>query len=860
MAMLPSNAQVSDDFSDGNLTANPAWQGDDANFQVNTALELQLNAPAAGNSTLYVPTAIADSNVWELYFRLEFDPSNANRLRIYLQSDTPDLLTGTGYYLLAGADGSTDALQFYRQNAGVSTLLASATSGGVATSPKVRLRMTREVGGVWKLSADYAGGQNLAPAFEVTDATYGAGDQFFGFYCLYTVNRKDKFFFDDIWVEELLPDTQAPVLLSATPISATEVDVFFSENLEEMVATDPAYYSLDNGIGQPAAAFLDGVNKTLVHLSLASPMQSPTTYTLTINGLADLAGNIAPAQTTNFTYFIPDQAVEYDILINEIMADPTPAVALPSVEFIELYNRSNKTLDLAGFGFSSGGAPQIFPSYQMLPGSYVIVCDDSKVDSLAAFGNVVALTTFPALTNDADDLTLTDASGNIIHQVSYQLFWYGDTQKQDGGWTLEQISPLAPCRGSSNWRASENLLGGTPGQPNSVLDLTPDLTAPAPTSVFASAATPTEVQIFFDEMLDPASALDPTNYGISGGLSVVSASFLPPYKFSVALQLSGPLQPNILYEVSVENVADCSGNAIAGISTLTFALPESIEPKDLIINEILFNPGTGGVDFVEVFNRSAKVLNLGDLIIGNLRAGIDTTIANVAGDRLIFPGEFAVFTENTTDLLNHYKVQTPSALLKNDLPSFSDDAGNVTLFRAGQTEAVIIDAFDYTADLHHPLLDDLNGVSLERLHPDGTTQDPTNWQSAAEVAGWATPTYRNSQYFENQAVGDGIFEIAEPTFSPDGDGYKDFLAINYKLDQTGYLAKVRFFDSEGRLVKSLANNELLGTEGFLRWDGDTDDGRKAQIGIYVVALELFKPDGTVRMFKKACVVAGRLGN
>jgi len=854
MAVLSSQAQIFDNFSDGDLTVNPAWQGDVANFQVNAALELQLNAPDAGNSTLFVPTAITDSAVWELYFRLDFDPSNGNRLRIYLQSNSPNLLTGNGYYLLTGADGSADALQLFRQDAGASTLLATATSGGVAASPNVRLRMIREAGGLWKLSADYGGGQNLTPEFEVADATYGAGNQFFGFHCLYTATRKDKFFFDDIIVAELLPDTQAPLLLSATPVTATEVDVFFNENLDETTATDPANYSFDNGIGQPVAAFLDGVDKTLVHLSLASPLQSLTTYTLTVNGLADLVGNIASAQTTSFDYVELAQAVEFDILINEIMADPTPAVALPAVEFIELYNRSSKVLDLQGFGFSSGGTPQILSSYQMLPGSYVIVCDDSNNDSLAAYGDVQVLTTFPALTNDVDELVLTDAAGNVIHQVSYTLATYQDTQKRDGGWTLELVNPLSPCQGESNWRASTNLLGGTPGQPNSVLAPAPDLTAPMLVRVFA---TPLTVQLFFDEKLDPTTAQNPSDYAINGGAAIASASLVAPNNDAVLLQMASPLETSKVYEVTVTGVADCNGNPISGLGRESFALPDTIQPKDLVINEILFNPSTGGFDFVEVYNRSNKVLNLGDLIIGNLR-GTSTSTSAVTENRLIFPGEYAVFTENTSDILSRYTVLNPNTLIYNGLPSFNDDEGNVTIFRGGVTEAVIIDAFDYSKDLHHPFLDDENGVSLERLHPDGTTQDPANWHSAAEALGWATPTYRNSQYFENQLVGSGIFEIPEPTFSPDGDGYKEFLVINYKVDNPGYTAKVRFFDSEGRLVKSLANNELLGTEGFLRWDGDRDDGTKARIGIYVIALELFNPNGTVLEYKKTCVVAGRL--
>lgn len=854
-----AHAQISDDFSDGDFTANPAWQGDVAEFQIDAAMELQLNGPDAGTSLLYLPTAIADSAVWELYFRLEFDPSNGNRLRIYLQSDSPDLLTGNGYYLLVGVDGAGDAIQFVRQDAGTATVLATSAAGTVASSPAVRLRMTREAGGLWKLSADYSGGQNLSPQFETTDVTYGAGSSNFGFHCLYTATRKDKFFFDDINLQPLLPDTTPPVLLTATPVSATEVDVHFNENLDEITATEPANYSLDQGVGQPAAAFLDGADKTLVHLSLASPLQNLTDYVLTASGVADLEGNLAAPQSASFSYVEVAEAVEYDILINEIMADPTPTVALPAVEYIELYNRSDKVLDLAGFALSSG-TPQVFPSYQMLPGSYLIVCDDSNVDSLAAFGNVLGLGSFPSLTNTGDDLRLGDANGNTIHEISYNLSWYGDAQKEDGGWSLELISPLAPCRGLTNWRASTSLLGGTPGQPNSVLDPQPDLTAPMLGSVFASALAPTEVQVFFDEKLDPATATDPANYSISGGLSVVSVSFLPPYTFAVVAQLSGPLQTSVFYEVTVQNVADCSGNAIANLMTENFALPEPIEPNDLVINEILFNPQTGGFDFVEIYNRSQKVFNLADLVIGNLQIGVDTTAVAVENDRLISPGEYIVFTENPLDIQSRYTVQDANALVNNDLPSFNDDAGNVTLFRAGQLGAVIIDAFDYSEDMHHPLLDEVDGVSLERIHPDGTTQDAANWHSAAKGAGWATPTYRNSQFFENQAVGDDFFEIPETTLSPDGDGYQDFLTINYKTDKPGYAAKVRIFDAEGRFVKSIANNELLATEGFLRWDGDTDEGMKARIGIYVLAMELFTPDGTVKEMKKTCVVAGILGN
>ena len=853
------NAQVSDNFSDGDLTNNPTWQGDAANFIVNSESQLQLNAPAAGTSLLYLPTAIADSAVWEMYFKMDFAPSGSNSLTIVLQSDQQALLSGNGYYLFIGETGSTDAIHFFRMDSGIATLLASATTAAVANVPTVGVHMERETSGAWTLMIDYAGGQNFQPEFTVTDATYiGGNDFFFGINCTYTATRTDKFYFDDFLVTPLLPDTQAPVLLSAFAISAMEVDVVFDETLEETSATEPTHYTIDNGIGQPAAVFLDALDKTLVHLSLQNPLVSPTDYILTVENITDLEGNIGSIQTAAFSFFEPETAVEFDILINEIMADPTPSVTLPPVEFIELYNRSDKTLDLEGFGFSSGGTPQVFPSYLLLPKSYVIVCDDSNVDSLMPYGHVVGLTSFPGLVNTGDELTLTDASGNTIDFVSYTADMYGNPQKAEGGWTLELINPLALCQGRSNWRASNSLLGGTPGQPNSVLNETPDTQGPDLLRAFATVSQPNVIELFFNEGLEKTAAHEVGNYSISNGGQVTTATLQPPSNIVVRLQLASPLMPSIIYEITAGGViADCTGNFIQN-NKATIALPEPIEPLDIVINEILFNPVVGGADFVEVFNRSDKVLNLGDLVIGNLREGIDTVVREVNTNRLVFPDEYAVFTESPSDVRSVYTIKNETAFLTNDLPSFNNDAGNVTLFRGGATGVVIVDAFDYHEDFHHPLLDDPDGVSLERLNPNAPTQDRNNWHSAAATVGYATPTYQNSQAIPDQNSAADFFEIPEKKLSPDGDGFQDFLLINYKTDSPDFTAQVRIHDIEGRLVKTLLNNELLATEGFLRWDGDTDRGGKARIGIYILYAQVSKPDGTVKMFKETCVVAGRL--
>lgn len=850
--------QIMDNFSDGDLTANPAWQGDTANFRVTPAAELQLDAPDAGASALYLPIYHTGEATWELFTRLEFDPSNANRLRFYLQSDNENLTQGNGYFLAIGKDGSADAIEFFKQTNGTPAFLTAATLAGVAIAPTLRLKMTRDAAGWWTLFADYAGSVNFNQEFQFQDDEFGKGAWFSGFQCAYTATRKDKFFFDDVTLP-LMPDTEAPQLISTSLLSDTEIDLLFDEPLDAASASDVSNYLLDNSIGMPAEALPDVANPRLVHLVLTTPLTSMATYTLTINGLSDLSGNLVSNQTAVFTYTKIEAAAAYDLLINEIMADPTPSHGLPDAEYIELYNRSDKVIDLEGFRLSNGSAPQTFPQKLLFPDAYLIVCDNGDLDSMSVFGETLALPSFPALVNSGGTLSLTDPAGNLIHYVAYSLETYKDPFKQSGGYSLELVNPLAPCLGEENWRASANLTGGSPGMENSIFAPSPDTMGPDLQRVFASATSPEAVLLFFSKSLEKASAENPAHYSISNGVQVSSATLFPPESKVVRLQLASSLQPSVLYEVSVaHNVTDCIGNPVGSMDKATLALPDVVENQDIVINEILFNPRFGGFDFVEIYNRSGKIFNLGDLYLGNLRPGIDTVTAAVENNRLLFPGEYAVLGENVADLQNRYAVNNPNFLIVNDLPAFNDDMGNVTLYRAQGAEVVVIDAFDYDENFHNPLLDDPSGVSLERINPDRPTQDPANWHSAASTAGFATPTYRNSQFFAGEPAAVDFFDLPDPVFSPDGDGFKDVLRIHYMTDQPGFVAQIRFFDSEGRLIKSLNDSELLGNEGFFTWDGDTDDGQKASIGIYVIWIQLFHPDGEVREFKKTCVVGGRI--
>ncbi len=146
---------------------------------------------------------------------------------------------------------------------------------------------------------------------------------------------------------------------------------------------------------------------------------------------------------------------------------------------------------------------------------------------------------------------------------------------------------------------------------------------------------------------------------------------------------------------------------------------------------------------------------------------------------------------------------------------------------------------------------------MERINPHGTSDDASNFHSAAEMVNFATPGYQNSQY-SLSTVFKGTVNIDPETFSPDNDGYQDILNINYQFAEPGNVANVRIYDRNGRLIRNLVNNELLGLQGTFKWDGITEDKSKSRIGIYIIYFEVFNPSGDQKVYKKSAVLAGFL--
>lgn len=346
-----------------------------------------------------------------------------------------------------------------------------------------------------------------------------------------------------------------------------------------------------------------------------------------------------------------------------------------------------------------------------------------------------------------------------------------------------------------------------------------------------------------------------SNYTINGGIGQplgVELESNPATR--VRLLLNRALTDQTTYTLTVSNLEDLAGNVTAGSISFDYFVLQTPAPGDLLINELLFNPQTGGSDFLELYNLSNKVLDLDGLRLLNTQVESSNREKTISSEKPLFPGEYLVITPDPEDILERYTVPDAGRLLDNTLPTLADKAGNITLL----VEDTPVDSFNYSEDFHFNLLARRDGVSLERISFTAPTNDPGNWHSAASSVGFATPGYENSQFLERPDLLGEMINIPNPRLSPDGDGFEDVLLIQYETTQPGYVLNLRIFDARGRLVSHLVRNELLANAGTFKWDGFTNEFTKARIGIYILWFELFDASGKVEERKETVVVAGKL--
>ena len=628
----------------------------------------------------------------------------------------------------------------------------------------------------------------------------------------------------------LIWDTESPIVDRISVINASTLQIFVSEALTESSATHGNNFEV-GGHGYASHAKYK-VSENLIELSFVQGFVPNQHMLLTIRNLIDMNGNIQSPQQFGFEYKPPVRPSYNDILISEIMASPIEG----QHEFIELYNATDQPFDLSGITLRDGTSDAYFTSGNIEP-----------KQSLVFFPDDERLSRWLSLNNSGENLTLL-VDEKPLFSISYSDDWHITSEYSEKGHSLEMVDVENPCGLANNWTSSK-LPGGTPGHANSQKAQNPDNTPPNFRQAIATGRT--SIELVFDEKILPKEFS--SSIHIDPNLIIDQVELDQTDYDKIVITFFQDIDPKQKYSIKIDNLTDCVSNLLSSPDNATeLIIPVEADSLDVVINEILFNPRSGGVDFVELFNHSDKDIDL-----------YNWTLTDATGDRFIITNEhlalrskeLLALSESNKILAADYPTGDQSKYFEmKGFPSYNDDQDTVFLF---DSKGKNIDAVPYDEDYHYSLLKSIEGVSLERISPDLPSNEADTWESASSLVGFATPGLPNSQSISSLS-GNGKLEVTPKVFFPDQTGNDDFTTISYHTSLKGNTASITIYSAKGQVIRRLVQNKLLAPSGVITWDGIADNGQLAPIGYYIIHFNAYSPDGHSESIKKTVVLGTRL--
>ena len=462
-------SQVSENFSDGDFTSNPIWNGTSENFTVNSSFQLQSKATTTSKSYLTTPSEAFENAVWETWVKINYNTSSSNYASLYIISDKADILGDfNGYYVQVG--NTNDEISLYVQKGATKTKVIDGRDGITnVSSIEVKIKVTRNSDGVFSLysklptDADYI----LEGTTTNNDVK---GSKYFGLLYSNTSTTGNAYIFDDILVSgDKFLDVIPPVWNNLEIIGTNQLKLTFSEAMD----FSGAVFSADNEMGNPTNKTIsdDGLS---ILLTFSKDFETGKIYTVNIENAVDLSGN--KLENTQKQIGIIENAEVGDIVINEICFDATEN----GEEYFEVYNASEKVIDLSKVLFTTRKTDGTLNSGYNFPAKTTIIPTQfiaftPNSDSIKnvylppSEANIISSSKWYSLNNSSGNLLITNAAKDTIYdEIKYDTKWHHPLIKNAKGVSLEKINPQLSGIDKNSWHsASSEVNYGTPGYKNS---------------------------------------------------------------------------------------------------------------------------------------------------------------------------------------------------------------------------------------------------------------------------------------------------------------------------------------------------------------------------------------------------------
>jgi len=522
-------------------------------------------------------------------------------------------------------------------------------------------------------------------------------------------------------------DVTPPLVTSINSIYENEIEVVFNEVLDPTTALALNHYNLDGGVGQPINAVFSSSDQNAVSLTFPVNLVNGQSYTLTLDRVEDTQGKAMALSNEVFIFESIAEPSFREIVVNEVYFDVDASSGLAPYEYVEIYNNAGEDFQLRDFQLTDGNDTAVFKNQIIVSGEYVVLSNGTGAN---AFGGT-ALSNFPSLSNNGETIYLLDRNDQIIDSLAFDKTLFKDESKEDGGYSIELINPDKPCFDPSNYAASNDANGGTPGSQNSIFDNSADLTAP--TVIELNIINNTTLQVQFSEAMDNGSLLA-SNFSIQAGTPIDNISVDDDFGQIVTINLASEFERGSTQRLVITGVQDCSGNTLN--TQVDFELGALPQVNELLITEIMATPsptvGLPNLEYVEVYNNSSNVISLNDVYLA------DNAGRTQIGDININPASYLILTKNssTASFDSFGDVQGI-----NSFPTFTtqDEA------RLENADSSIIFSVSYDRSFFKDDSKDDGGYSLEMIRLNPACQSPDNWTASINASG-GTPGQQNSVF------------------------------------------------------------------------------------------------------------------
>ncbi len=232
-------------------------------------------------------------------------------------------------------------------------------------------------------------------------------------------------------------------------------------------------------------------------------------------------------------------------------------------------------------------------------------------------------------------------------------------------------------------------------------------------------------------------------------------------------------------------------------------------------------------EWVELHNISDTAINIAAWKLGDA-----VRLSGISTDQIVlYPGDFIVLAQSKIALDQRFPEESGRVVEVASWPSLNNDGDEVRL----------VDAYGITAD---------------RFAYHDVFGEDYCWSRRDEDRSWGRSAGQYGSPGETNKVipssgGTTLrIELNSKYVSPDGDGFQDAVEITVLGCDTGECT-VRLFDSQGRVVRTLAKNQRY-LPMPLVWDGLSDNGSRLPVGLYILLVE--REDGETA---KTVVVVAR---